>query len=49
MRGALERTTTLTFPFFSVVSTNDGTNLIAGKPYNALLPDYQPDATYPYL
>jgi arylsulfatase A-like enzyme len=27
----------------------DGTRLIAGQPHNALLPDYQPDATYPYL
>ena len=27
----------------------DGTNLIAGQTHDALLPDYQPDATYPYL
>ena len=27
----------------------DGTKLIAGQPHDALLPDYQPDATYPYL
>ena len=27
----------------------DGTRLITGQPHNALLPDYQPDATYPYL
>lgn len=27
----------------------DGTKLIAGQPHNALLPDYEPDATYPYL
>ena len=27
----------------------DGKSLIVGQPHNALLPDYQPDATYPYL
>lgn len=27
----------------------DGTKLIAGQPHNALLPDYEPDVTYPYL
>jgi len=27
----------------------DGKELIAGQPHNALLPDYKPDATYPYL
>ncbi|MXV77725.1 arylsulfatase [Candidatus Poribacteria bacterium] len=27
----------------------DGKELIAGQPHNALLPDYQPDATYPFL
>ena len=27
----------------------DGKALIAGQPHNALLPDYKPDATYPFL
>ena len=27
----------------------DGRKLIAGQRHDALLPDYQPDATYPYL
>ena len=27
----------------------DGAKLIAGQPHNALLPDYEPDVTYPYL
>jgi arylsulfatase A-like enzyme len=27
----------------------DGTTLIPGRPHDALLPDYEPEATYPYL
>jgi len=27
----------------------NGTTLIAGQTHDALLPDYQPNATYPYL
>ena len=27
----------------------DGTRLIPGQPHDALLPDYDPEATYPYL
>ena len=27
----------------------DGTILIPGQPHDELLPDYDPEATYPYL